>query len=299
MEAWDEMTGIAAHVGMKYVGRDADRNIIDSLQYARSLEGSSRLYRLIAHYCYFGQVLKPRQVTELRCFSTPAKEGSYDTALVILTALSSEYPIFADVYKSALDWLIAKVSGFIKDSLTGQGDMSELVDVIKKQAESSSELNTILANGLVRANDNLADIQEKLIESLPKLVDAARPHLREALTPIGKSCSEIVQFPETGYEFAISEPEAVAIRSDEDLVVGKPGDYQITRIHSLNLDTGSCRVELEEIRGLVSAKIDDISLKQPGNPYSTALNAHSALSVRARPVYRDDELYRLYITESA
>ena len=198
----------------------------------------------------------------------------------------------------ALDWLIAKISGYIKDSLTGQGNMSELIEVIQRQAESSNELSTILANGLIKANDNLTGLNEKLTESLPRLIELSRPYLRETLTPVGKSCSQIVQFPDTPFSVTVTEAEAMAIRSDEDLVVGKAGDYEITRIHSLNLDTGACRIEVSEVRGLVTGKIDDIELTQPGNPYSTALNNHSALAVRARPVYRDDQLYRLFITES-
>lgn len=298
MEAWDENTGVAAQVGLKYIGRDSDRHLIDSAQYSKSLAGSSRLYLMVAHYCLQGEVLKPRQVSQLRCYSAPAKEGSYDTLLVILTALSSEYPIFADVYKSALDWLIAKISGFIKDALTGQSDMSELVEVIKKQAEKSGELNTILANGLIRANDNLADLHEKLTETMPRLIEAAHPHLRQTLTPVGRSCSSIVQFPDTDHAVTYSEPEADAIRSDKDLVVGKPDNFTVLRIHALNIDTGSCRIELEGMAGQFSGKIDDIILKQPGNPYSTALNQHSSLNVRARPVTKDQELYKLYITEA-
>lgn len=298
MEGWGKLTGVTAQVGLKYEGRDTDRHLIDSIQYARSLEGSSRLYRVIAHYCIHGEVLKPRQTTELQCFSAPAQEGSYDTLLVILTALSSEYPIFSDVYKQALDWLIAKVSSFLKDSLSGQGNMKALIETIQQQAKSSSELNTLLANGLIKSNDNLASLHDRLIETLPRLIETAKPHLRETLTPIGKSCSQIVQFPDTDHPVVVTEAEAVAIRSDEDMIVGKPDNYRVNRLHSLNLDSGSCRIELEGVPGLVSAKIDDISLKQPGNPYSMALNSHSGLNVRARPVLKDGEIYRLFITES-
>ncbi|WAB91992.1 hypothetical protein OSS47_28405 [Pseudomonas citronellolis] len=298
MEGWGKLTGVTAQIGLKYEGRDTDRHIIDSIQYARSLEGSSRLYRVIAHFCVHGEVLKPRQTTELRCFSAPAKEGSYDTLLVILTALSHEYPIFSDVYKQALDWLIAKVSGFLKDSLSGQGNMKGLIETIQQQAASSSELNTLLANGLIKANDNLSSLHDRLIETLPQLVEVAKPHLRETLTPIGKTCSQIVQFADTDHPVVVTEAEAVAIRSDEEMVVGKPDNFTVVRLHSLNLDSGACRIELEGVQGLVSAKIDDITLKQPGNAYSAALNSHSALNVRARPVLRDGEIYRLFITES-
>ena len=298
MESWESMTGVAAHMGVKYEGNDTDRHIIDSLQYAKSLEGSSKLYRIVAHYCIFGEVLKPRQSSELRCFSAPAAKGSFASELVILTALASQYPVFSDVYKSSLDWLISKIMGFLKDRMTGHNDVKELTETISKQAQASSELSMVLANGLVRANDNLSTLHERLLETLPALVEAAQPHLRTALVPVGKSCSQMVQFPELESPIVVTEADAMAIRSDEDLIVGKPDNYQVSRIHSLNLDSGACRLEVEGVLGIVSGKIDDITLKQPNNPYSAALNTHSSLRVRARPVYRNDELHRLFITES-
>lgn len=48
MIQWEALAGVAGHMDIKYEGGDADRNLIDSLQYSKSLEGSSRLYRLIA-----------------------------------------------------------------------------------------------------------------------------------------------------------------------------------------------------------------------------------------------------------
>jgi len=285
-------------MGLKFDGLDADKHILDTLQFSIALEGNARLYRLVAHYCVHGEVLKPRSHSDLRCFAMPAERGSHESLLVILTGAVHQVPVFADVYKTSMDWLIAKVMGFIKDKLSGQGDVNELAEIIRLQAEKDAELKVVLANGLSKAHDQLASLQGKLIDTLPSLIEAARPNLRKALRPVGSSCSRMTQFPEQDEPVVVTEAEALAIRSDEDLIVGKPGNFVVTRIHSLSLDTGACRLEVEGFEGLINGKVDDISLQQPGNAYSRALDSHGSLRVRARPVYRKDELHKLFITEA-
>ena len=294
----EALPGSISAMGLKFDGMAADRHILDAIEFSKSLEGSSRLYRLVAHYCVHGEVMRPRTHSDLRCYTMPSEKGSHESLLVILTGLVHEIPAFADVYKKALDWLISKIMGFIKDKLSGQGNVNDLVETIKHRAERDAELNSILANGLIKANDNLAGLQERLIDTLPTLIAAAQPNLRKALTPLGSSCTKMTQFPELSEPVVVTEAEALAIRSDEELIVGKADYFTVTRFHSLSLDTGACRIELEGHTGLIHGKVDDIALTQPGNPYSSALNSHSALRVRAKPVYKDDELHKLFITES-
>lgn len=290
--------GSVSEMGLKFDGLDADKHILDTLQLSASLEGNARLYRLVAHYCYHGEIIKPRAQSDLHCFSMPAKEGSFEETLVILTGVAHQIPAFADVYKTSLDWLISKVMGFIKDKLSGQGDVNELAEIIKLHAEKDAELQAILANGLIKSNDQLANLQSKLIDTLPLLVEAAQPSIRKALRPLGKSCSKLTQFANHDEPVVITEAEALAIRSDEDLVVGKADYFNIMRFHSLNLDTGACRIEVEGFEGLINGKVDDITLKQPGNGYSNALHLHQAITVRARPVLKNQELHKLFITEA-
>ncbi|WP_456239055.1 DUF7946 domain-containing protein [Pseudomonas vancouverensis] len=72
---WDSMTGVAGHMDVKYDGGDADRHLLDSAQYARSVDGSGRLYRLVSHYCLHGEVLSGKKQSDLRCFSAPQGRG--------------------------------------------------------------------------------------------------------------------------------------------------------------------------------------------------------------------------------
>jgi hypothetical protein len=290
--------GSMSEMGLKYEGLDADKHILDTLQLSTSLEGNARLYRLVAHYCFYGEVIKPRSPSDLHCFAMPSKEGSFEETLVIITGVVHQIPAFADVYKSSLDWLISKVMGYIKDKLSGQGDVNELAEIIKLQTEKDAELKAILANGLIKSNDQLASLHSKLIDTLPLLVEAAQPSMRKALRPVGKSCSTMTQFTHLEEPVLVSEAEALAIRSDEDLVVGKADYFNINRFHSLSLDSGACRIEVDGYEGLINGKVDDITLKQPANAYSNALNLHLALTVRARPVFKNEELHRLFITEA-
>lgn len=237
MAEWNSMTGVAGHMNMKYEGLDANRHLLDATQYAKSVEGASRLYRLISHYCLYGEVLTSRQHSDIRCFSAPPKEGSFEQTLVILTGITHQMPAFADVYKKAFDWLTSQVLAYVKKALSGNKDVKELVEVIKEQAKQSSDLNHIMANGLIKANDNahqMADkLTERLLATLPMLVEAARAPMRNTLTPVGKSCDQITQFADSEHPVEITEPEALAIRSNGDVSVGEPGDYMISRIYAL------------------------------------------------------------------
>lgn len=291
--------GVLSEMGLKFEGLDADRHILETVQLSTSLEGNARLYRLVAHYCYYGEVIRTRAHSDLNCFATPSKKGSFEETLVILTGTAHQIPAFADAYKTALDWLIAKVMGYIKDRLSGQGNVNELAEIIKKQAEHDADLQTLLANGLIKSHDKLADLHEQLINTLPALVESATPSMRKALRPIGKSCSQLTQFADQQTPVVITEAEALAIRSDDELTVGQPDIYNIIRFHSLSLDTGACRIELEGVEGLVSGKVVDIAVKQPGNVYSNALHLHESIRVRARAVYKTDDIHQLFITEPA
>lgn len=288
---------LASEMPVTYTGRITDQHLIDASQFSRSLAGMSRLYSLIGHYCLTLEVVAPRVQVPLQCLARPSREGSY-AAYLTLAHVANEYQLFADVYKDALDWLISKVMGFVKDALTGNGNVKELVEVISQQAKASAELNTLLANSLSTAHGDVVRLQEKLIETLPQLVSAAKPAYRSATTPVGKSCSAMVQFGGTSEEILISEAEAMAMRSDAGLEVGAAAEFILERIVALNVNTGVCRVKIEGESSLVSGQVVDIELSIPNNPYSKALNEHSPMRVRAKPVSKEGELYRLFISEA-
>lgn len=289
---------------LKYEGGDTDHHIIDAIQYSDSLKGSGRLYVSVAHFCTYGEVLKPRQRSDIRCYASEGKSGCYETAVIIASQIV-QLPLFSEVYKPYLDWLIGKITEYIKDRLTGRGSMEKLAEEIAKQAERSAELNNILANGLLKSNDNMAEIardslsiQKALIEKLPPLVDANSRNMVMAVSPIGRSCREIRHFAGSESEFYISEPEADAIRSKEELEVDDMKEYECDLISELNTKSGHCHLHLVGDSRHIVGKISDPALSVPDNIYSRALNSQTGFKFTAKAVLKDGEIQRLYVSDA-
>lgn len=245
----------------------------------------------------FGEVLKPRQKQNIKCYASIPKEGSYE-AILIMAAVYNDYPIFHELYKNAMDWIIAKIGGYLKDTLAGRGDVEKLVEVIHEQAKQQSALNTILANGIVKANDDLASLHGKLIDTLPELVENARSPAKKMVAPVGKTCTQMTQFADTENEFIVSEPEALVIRSELDLEIGEMQDYVCNKIYELNLGTGACKLYVEGIGGSINGKISDPALDTPNNIYSRCLNEQRGFKFKAKPVDRDGEIHKLFISDA-
>lgn len=292
------MNEIMTPFSVKYHGYDADRNSLDAFQLGTSLHGAAKLYSIISHYVIYGEILKARQKHEFRCLSSAPQKGSYEYFLLIATA-ANEYQMFNDIYKKAMDWLVATIAAFIKDSLAGRGSVGNLVRTIDKQKESSDELSIILANGLVKSNDNYARSMDKLIDTLPMLLDASRSPMKKLVAPIGGSCSEMISFTDTENEFSITEPEALAIKSELNLEVGEMENYTCNKIYELNLGTGACKLYVDGFSNSINGKISDPVIDEPNNIYSKCLNEQKGFNFSAKPVTKDGGLHKLFISDAS
>jgi hypothetical protein len=158
--------------------------------------------------------------------------------------------------------LLFRNAPYIKDKIIGRGNEERLVEIIAERAKSSDELSHILANGLLKANENSTDINKALIAMLPSLVDANRGNMRRIVTPIGRSCVEMKHFSGSENEFYISEPDAEAIRSKDKLEVDDMKNYECYLISELNTKTGNCHLHLIGMDKYVVGKINDPILKE-------------------------------------
>jgi len=85
------------------------------------------------------------------------------------------------------------------------------------------------------------------------------------------------------------------LRSPDQLSLGEPVSYDV-KIHGVFKTNGACRIEILDQNKIVSGKIADASLDQPGNVYTKALNEGAILKVVAQPTMKDGKLHRLFIT---
>lgn len=166
-----------------------------------------------------------------------------------------------------------------------------------EQARINAELQTLLVNGIIRSNDNMASLQAKLIDSLPAIAESTRSAGRELVVPIGNTCRVIAQFAGTPEQVAIDEAEADVIRS-KDSEVGDVEKFKCLNITEVNTATGHCILKVDGFDAPIVGKISDPSLATPNNVYTKALNAQTPFEFSAKPVKRGGVIKTLYISDA-
>ena len=105
---------------LKFEGLHADQHLLDVVEYSNTIDGTSRLYNLVAHYCMYGSILQPRAKTEFKCYSLPTTQGSYESLLVILPVTEHDILAFQRYIKTLLTGLYRESLGSSKTSCLGR-----------------------------------------------------------------------------------------------------------------------------------------------------------------------------------
>lgn len=286
---------------IRYDGLDADRNAINAVYLGQSMMGAGKLYTALSHYAFLGTIPRGNYRKEFICYAKPPTSGSYDAWLYIATAVQ-QYHLGSDLYSEAAKFVFSQIVGAVKSFWTKptkvEAVVGQLANVLIEQARINAETHSILANGIVRSNDQLASLHGRLIDTLPELARATRPSGRELVAPIGLTCKTIVQFPDTASADQISEAEADVIRGNEEMELGNMQTFRCNQITELNKQTGHCIMELEGFSRPVKGTIHDPSLKIPHNVYTSSLDSFSAFEVEAKPVFKSGELHRIYVMDA-
>ncbi|MZR63828.1 hypothetical protein [Alcanivorax sp. DP30] len=296
----DRNNNIVTPFKISYQGKQTDHHFMDAAMFGESIAAAARIYTATAHFCVFGEVPKGNYKKEFLCFTAAPKQGSLEAIMCIAPALA-DGNLFVASYKEAMSTLFWMVIDSLKEIWTRDSKedvVKELAEAITKLAENSSDTQQILANGLVKSNDNLASLHETLIRMLPELADNNRNHGRTMVAPIGRACSQLVQNADSKAPTVIAEPEAKAIKSTDDLIVENSQEMRCLSISSLNRNTGRCEITVEQYEGLLKGKITDPTLDQPGNVYTHSFDQQTPFRITAKPVLKAGEIHTLYISDA-
>ena len=74
------------------------------------------------------------------------------------------------------------------------------------------------------------------------------------------------------------------------------GQFVCTRISEVNVVSGHCILSVDGLNGPVVGKISDPVLLEPKNVYTNALNSQTGFSFSAKPVKKNGEIHRLYVS---
>lgn len=286
---------------LTYIGNDADRHELNAQSLGISLIGAAKLYNAVAHYCAFGYVPHGNYKKEFQCYAKIPKDGSYEYFLYI-AAIAQEYNLYGEFSKEAMGFVFANVIDALKGHWTKPGETGKVVEhltnALIEQSKDRKDVEIVLANGIIHANDNMASLHGKLIDTLPQLADATRPSAKELVTPVGNTCKKIEQFSNTSLVVPISEPEAEVIRGDEDYEVDEMQNFNCNRITEVDIENGHCKLDIEGLDHMVIGKIDDPIIHTPNNIYTRALNEQKPFTITAKPVKKQGIIHRLYISDA-
>lgn len=295
------MENVVLPFQVNYCGRDADLNLLEARALGESIIGASKLYTAVAHYSVLGFVPRGRYRKDFACYARPATTGSWEQ-LWLIAPLAGEYGIHAHLYNQAISYIFKKVICSLKSIWTRPVDTQQVVEQLSNTFLERSKMDHDLlqssVGGLIKANDNLASLQEKLINTLPQLADATRPHAKRFVQPVGETCSKIIQFTNTPDESSISESDAEVIRGDSTMEVDAMAEYRVTKISEIDLRTGHCVIDVEGVAERLTGKIADPVLEIPGNIYTSALSNHTGFVVDAKAVRKSGVIKSLYISNS-
>ncbi len=144
-----------------------------------------------------------------------------------------------------------------------------------------------------------AGIRSDLVGIVHKLIDANQPAVRDALHPVGKTCTSLqIGDTEAGAPL-IDAATADAIRSKEDLRVDDAKRYR-GKLDSITKHTRSCKIELDDDEGhYTPGKITDPEILQVENTYTRALNEDKPIEFTAKALTTmEGVVKRLYISDA-
>lgn len=298
---------------VRYAGRDADRFALDATALGPSLDGGARVYLAVTHYCFFGDVPRGNYGRKFVCYAQPARPGSWDQFFYVAPLVLGHYQLHAELYNNAFSLIFGYVTAALKKVWTKPDDTTSVITTLsntlmvraKSDADVQQQLLAILGAQQAQAAavathqfDQLAQITNKLIDTIPQLAAATRAAAADFVKPVGRTCRTITPHAGTPFETEIGPSEAQAIADGPDTSVSDMNTYQISRIRGLNVVTGSCQLEVDGLPGPVRGKITDPALELPGNAYTKALNNHTSLEVDAKAVVKAGTLQSLFISNA-
>jgi hypothetical protein len=273
-----------------YRGLLADQHLVDAQQFGKSLIGVSKVANSIAHEFFFETITHDPRSYQIRFCVGPSREnGLLQEVFAVL--VSGQFPAFPPMLlQLAKPFIIATFEGIIKTVLNRKSEATLAIEKIHDLAVRNSDFASQVHKGHMRDKTWL----KRMVETLAK---ENRASLRELPEPVGRTV-RLMELGDHGKSpVLIDEPIAEVLRAREPLELGDPVEYDV-KIEGVFKTNGACRIRLLNEKRIVSGKIADPALEQPHNVYTTALDAGAALHVIAKPVLKNGQLHRLFISHA-
>lgn len=269
---------IVWELSIRYDGRDADEHQIDLNQLGISLQGFARVLAVSAHYAQTGKYNKQYGALTVQVMAAPVQEHHC-------------YEVLARIKDVALSpQLWSGFSGAV---------CSAVISVVLSRGRR--EEMKLLNEALQKSLDQNKAMQDRMMQTIDRLVDALQPSAKQAHAPIGSSVDSI-SLRERGN----IAPSVILNRETKALVGAAPGTgigetrRYLGVITELDMLSGACKVTLDGASPdeRIPAVVTDPSVQRPNNPYVIAMARLTALQFQAKAELDEDgEIVKLHISD--
>jgi len=276
---------------VSYTGLFADQNLVDAQELGRSLVGIGRLANSITHLYLHGQVVRDSRSFEVKYFAGPPQKNGllFEFSAIMV---NSQLPMYSPIFVQLADVIVPRLWEAVISKVIGRPeDTEKALNVISEQAAQHHELALAMQVGHLHDKKWLQDI-------IGQLVDTNRQPLREIPAPVGSSCAKETILARSVSPVVIDEAAAQALKSTEKMTVGDAQTYEGI-FEAVDATNGSCKLKTNgDGKKPIRGKITDPALAMPENVYTHTFDLKVPVVVTAKPVLRDGEIHRLYISDA-
>lgn len=266
-------------LSIRYEGNDADEHQIDLNQLGISLQGFARILAVSAHFAQTAKYNKQYGALSVQVVAAPVQEHHCYEVLAYIK----------DVALAPELW-----SGFAGAVFTA------VVAVVlsRGRREEMKLLNEALQKSLAQ-NEAM---QNRMMETIDRLVTALQPSAKQAHAPIGASVESISIRGGSGSAAVVLDRATKAlVTAAADTKIDETKTYSGV-ITELDMLSGTCRIALDDSspEDRIPAIVTDPSVQRAANPYVTAMSALQTIKFKAKAeLDADGEIVRLHISDVA
>jgi hypothetical protein len=277
-------------IALAYRGLDADVHTLDAVQAGKSVAGTAKLYNSVIHFYFHGTIPAKNYQPSIRTYVGAPKGGSL-TYIFVSAVLYDQLMAYPAILCELADVIVPKfLSAIFAKRTKRTADMDKALDIIQEQSRQHHELAQTALKGFLMDRQQLHAV-------IDRLTSGNRTAMAEMAAPVGTTCRTISHFDHTKTPEVVDEPMADVMRSKEDLEVGAQTEL-LGILVGVDTITGACRVELPESGIVARGKITDPALRTPHNVYTMALDNRDAVVLTAKPIMKDGELAKLFISDA-
>ena len=275
-------------ITLRFDGKDAENHEVELNILGESFQGFAKILSTAGNFAVIQKYYKRSDLQEVKVYARDPRCNCFSIDAV--TSFVSQQQLFSGLAAAILPLLIQYI--FSRNAQKKE-EMKHLKDSLDKAIEALGNKDKDTIQGLLNVID--------------KMATELRPSVRQAVSPIGNTCSTIsIKAGEGISPLVINEADKEIIDRLEDDEVIPLREYQvlITEFDGVKKTAKIVFLGDEQARR-ITAEISDPAVMKRDNPYITALQAFmhapndssASVTVTAKAVARKGAISKLYIMD--